>query len=219
MKKIFSSHGLKLAILGATMAAAGVAVAGEGGPHRFQQDRGYHACAPHGHEGFHGRAHGMHHGGKAEHGRHHAGWRNAGIVVPGYGVVSRDFLDGMGLNAEQLKLVEEARSAAKEFRESRRERMKAAHGTLGERFKAETINPEQALKEADERREQAQAERRKIDEKWLAVWKSLDAGQQARVGDHLKQRAQEAQKRAEKFRELRQQREGAKADRPAVKSS
>ncbi len=218
MKKILSSQGLKLAIVGAALATAGVAVAGGAGPQRFHHDRGGpQACAQYGNEGFHqGRAHGMHHGGKGGHG-HHAGWRHAGFVVPGYGIVSRDFVDGMGLNADQTKLVEEARSAAREVRENRRDRMKAERAARGERYSAGVLNPEQALKQADEKREQAQAERRKVEEKWLAVWKSLDAGQQARVADHLKQRAEKAQQRAEmaqqraeKQQERRQQGEAAK---------
>ena len=137
----------------------------------------------------------------------------AGMIVPGYGVVSRDFVDGMGLNDDQLKLIEDARQAGKDLRESRRDAVKAERSDRLDRFKADTLNPEQALKQADERRAQAQAERRQIEEKWIAVWNALDADQQTRVATHLKDRAEKAQKRAEKFEERKQKREAAKAQR------
>lgn len=214
MKKFLSSHGLKMAIVGVAIAATGAAVAGERGPQRFHHERGgHHACAPHGGPGFHhgGVPGAYHHGGKGGHGYHHGVERKAGLIVPGYGAVSRDFVDGMGLNPEQLKLVEEARTAGEALREDRRERMKAERAARTERFAAGTVDPEQALKQADERRAQAQAERRKVEEKWIAVWKSLDSAQQARVAEHLKQRAERAQQRAQKLQELRQMREAGKA--------
>jgi len=215
MKKTIASAGIKLAILGTALAASGAAFAADPGGSQRQADRpGHHACHS-GHHGFHGfqqgHPHLFHQRGKAMHG--HAHMRRAGLIVPGYGVVSRDFVEGMGLNESQLKLLEDARKASTDLRENHRDRMKAQRGERRERL-GSAIDPEQALKQADERREQMRAERRQLDEKWVAVWKSLDSAQQARVAEHLKQRAEKAQaradKRAEKFQEHRQQREAAK---------
>lgn len=214
MKKIISAPGIKLAILGAALAASGAAYAAEhGGSQRFHDRAGHHAFHPHhGQHGFH-KAHGFHHGVKGMQSQRHAQWHRAGLIVPGYGVVSRDFIDGMGLNDDQLKLIEDARQAAKDLRENRKERIKAAREARADRFDTDTLDPEQALKQADERRAQWQAERRQIDEKWIAVWKSFDADQQARVTSHLKERAEKAQKRAEKLEERKKQREAARSER------
>lgn len=212
MQKKLSSRGIKLAILGAALAVSGAALAVESaGPQRFHDRAGHHAVhyAGHGaHQGHDARHHGkrMHHHG-------HAHMQRAGLVVPGYGLVSRDFVDGMGLNQDQLKLIEDARKAAKDQRENRRELMKGERGAQLERYKNGTLDPEQALKNRAEQRQKAQAERDAVDQKWVAVWKSLDAGQQERVATHLKQRAEKAAERAKKFEERKQQREAARAER------
>lgn len=220
MKKTNAAQGIKLALLGTALAVSGAAYAADAGTAPRQHDRaGHHAFHhQHGGHGFH-KAHGFHHGAKGMHGQRHGQFPRAGLIVPGYGVVSRDFVDGMGLNDDQLKLIEDARTAAKEIRENRKAGVKAAREARAERFKAETLDPEQALKQADERHTQMRAERRQIDEKWIAVWKSLDADQQARVASHLKDRAEKAQQRAEKREELKKQRDTARADRAGAKSA
>lgn len=215
MKKALFSTGFKLAILGAALSASAVAFAAPGAaaqPHAGRM--GHHACH-HGHHDVHsGHPHAFMQHGKGMYKARHAEMRRVGLVVPGYGVVSRDFVDGMGLTDDQLKLIDDARKAAADLRKQHKERMVASRGDRLERFK-NSIDPEQALKQAEERRAQRQAERGQIDAKWLAVWKSLDSAQQARVADHLKQRAEKAQQRAEKraarLEERRQKREEAKA--------
>src|SRR5690606_40990663 len=110
-------------------------------------------------------------------------------------------------------LVDEARQAAKDLRENRKERLKSMRESRMELFKSDTLTPEDALKRADEQRNQWQAERRKIDEKWLAVWNALDADQQTRIATHLKDKAEKAQQRAEKREERWNQRENARSER------
>ena len=211
MKKTISAHGIKLALMGAALAASGAAFAVDANASERAQGQGHHA-----HHHGHFKSHAYHHGGKGMNQQRHA--QRAGLVVPGYGVVSRDFVDGMGLNDEQLKLIEEARKAAGELREARKDRIKDARESRAEKFKADTLDPEQALKQADETRAQWQGERRKIDEKWLAVWNSLDADQQVRVSAHLKDKAERAQKRAEQREERRGQREKARGEARAQAS-
>lgn len=217
MNKNRSSRGFKLAIVAAALAASATVFAGDAGPqrsfHGHPASQG-EACPGH----FHENAHRGHRGMQGGHGHHHARMQDAGLIVPGYGVVSRDFVDGMGLNPDQLKRVEDARKAAKAWRDGVRERIKAERGARSERFSAGTaLDPEQALKQADERRAKAQAERRQVDEKWVAVWKSLDASQQARIAEHLKQRAEKAQTRAEQRAEARKPNDAAKVERGSGK--
>lgn len=194
MKKIVSSRGFKLAALGAALAVSGAAIAVEAGAPQRTQEGAYRVVQDAGQYGHHR----FHHAGphaSSQHGkgmyRHgHSRMDRAGLVVPGYGAVSQDFIDGMGLDETQLKRIEEARQAAKDLREKRREHMKAMRDAKVDRFKDGAFDPEQALKERIEQRENAVAERTEVDRKWLAAWQSLDAGQQARVADHLKQRAE-----------------------------
>lgn len=209
---------LKLAIVGAALAVSGVAMAaGAGGPERFH-DRAGHPHH-HGQYGFHTQqGHEFQRCDKGMRGHRHAHMQRAGLIVPGYGVVSRDFVDGMGLNEEQQKLLDEARTAAKELRENRREHTKAQREARFNLFKADTLNPQQALKQREEYRDKLHAERREVEQKWLAVWNSLDAGQQARVADHLKQRAEKAQERIKRMEEHKAQRDAAKSERAAVNS-
>lgn len=217
MKKAITSQAFKVALLGAAMVVSAGTAAAQGPGHPRLQDRaGHHAShhTSHGQPGFHKAGHhGMGHHGKSLRGHGHAQMQRAGLVVPGYGAVSRDFVDGMGLSGEQLKLIEEARTAGKALRDTHRDRLKAQRDARGERFSAGALEPEQALKQADERREAMLAERRQVDQKWLAVWKSLDTGQQARVADHLKQKAEKAQKRAERFEARKKERVAAKVQR------
>lgn len=218
MKKAISVTGIKLAILGTALTATAAAFAAEPNTHRPFHDRAGHHTAHHGCHGAH-KAHGFHHGGKGVHAKR-AHFRQAGLIVPGYGMVSRDFVDGMGLSAEQQKLIEEARKASRDLRETRKKELKSHRQARAERFQADTLDPAQALKQADQRRSEWQAQRRQIDQKWLAVWNSLDTSQQARISSHLKDRAEKAQKRAEKFEERKKQREAARAqqrrDKPAA---
>jgi len=204
MKKTNSSRGFKIALLGAALAVSSAAMSVHAAsPERFQDRAGHHMSHEHGH-----KAHARHHGHKHMHGERL--YQRAGLVVPGYGVVSQDFVDGMGLNDEQLKLIEDARKAARELREDRKERFKAEREGRVDRYKS-ALNPAEALKQAEERREQAKAERRKVDEKWLAVWNSLDTAQQERIGEFLKKRAEKSQERAQKFEERKKDREAARA--------
>lgn len=195
MKK--SIPALKLAIIGAALATSTAAFAHDTGAAHRGSDRAFHHACHHGHHAHHkGHNHQFHKHGHGMAGHRHA-MRDVGLSVPGYGVISRDFVQGMGLKEDQLKLIEDARNAAKELRSAQREQFKTLRSKPLERFSSE-VDPERALKEADERRAQLQAQRRELDNKWVAVWKSLDGDQQARVADHLKERAEKAQQRAEK---------------------
>lgn len=213
MKNTLSAHGIKLAILGAALATSAAAFAHEPGSGQRATDRsGHHACHFGHHDAHKAQHHGLHQHGKSRAAHGHARMHNIGMIVPGYGVVSRDFVQGMGLKDDQLKLIEEARKAGKALREGQREQFKAQRNKGVERFAA-GIDPEQALKQAEERRTQMQNQRRELDQKWVAVWNALDSDQQARVGSYLQQRAEKAQARAEKRAEKQQERR----DRQAAK--
>jgi Spy/CpxP family protein refolding chaperone len=133
-----------------------------------------------------GKKFGRHHG---KHARGHMG--NAALFIPGYGPVSSAVVDSLSLTDSQAKLVQAARDAQKAGMESRRDTMKSMKTARIAQVKAGKIDPEAALKQAQEARTKAYEERSKLDENWLAVWDALDASQQEKVSTYLTERAEQ----------------------------
>ncbi|MBB5214064.1 hypothetical protein [Parapusillimonas granuli] len=154
---------------------------------------------------------GRHHGPRHMKHRHD----DAGLWVPGYGPVSQRFVDTLSLTEQQSKLLEEARAAQKQLRGERGDGMRAMFKEKREQVQQGKIDPREALKQADARHEQMRAERRQIDEKWLAVWESLDKTQQDKVVARMNERAE---KLARRFEE-RQDRKARSEGKPAEKAS
>ncbi|MCC2595473.1 hypothetical protein LKR43_03875 [Pusillimonas sp. MFBS29] len=201
MKKTIA-HSAKLATLTAALALCGTAFAATGSAAstspgasaevattsveqstKQMSKKGHHR---HGHRHGHGRMH------------------DAAMWVPGYGPLDKEFVDTLSLNDDQLKLVEAARAEQKAGRAERRDAMKAAHKEKLEQLKSGKLDPQAALKQKDEGRQKLMDERRKVDEKWLAVWKGLDDSQQQKVATHFNERA-------EKFAKRMQERKDRKA--------
>lgn len=226
MKEKTSSKGFKLALVATALAVSGAVFAAQSeAPQRFH-DRGHHGAHHYGHHGDHGHfgnkghhgfGHGSHDGRNGTYG-HRGDARAAGLIVPGYGVVSQDFIDGMGLSADQLKRVQEARDASEALRERHHANRKDMREARKERYNS-PFNPEQAMKQADERREKRMAEHREVEEKWLAVWKSLEPGQQEKIATHMKDRAEKAEQRAQQREERRAKREANRSEAPSSKSN
>ena len=168
--------------------------------------------AQHGMRGHH------RHGGKHfMHGKHRADFA---MLVPGYGPLNKTFVDGLGLNEDQTKLLSDARQAQQEARKARREAFKAQHGKKLEQVKSGKIDPEAAMKAAQDGHEKLADSRADVQKKWLAVWDSLDAGQQAKVAVHLQERAEKFAQHVEKRKERRANRQAGQerpsADAPSV---
>jgi hypothetical protein len=158
----------------------------------------------------------VHKGGERHHKRmgHHV--RNAAMWVPGYGPLTHEFVDSLALTESQTKLVEEAKSEQKAQRAEKRAAMKEGHKARTEQIKAGRIDPRSSLKQAEEAQQKAQAQRREVNDKWLAVWDALDAGQQAKVTAHLSERAEKFAKHAEKRKELKGRKELKDGQAPAA---
>ncbi|WP_442597821.1 hypothetical protein ACSBPU_10245 [Parapusillimonas sp. JC17] len=161
---------------------------GQRGERRFHKDGHHHKHMKHGHA-------------------------DAGLWVPGYGPVSKRFVDTLSLTEQQSKVLDDARSAQKQLRADRGDGMKAAFKEKREQVKQGKIDPRAALKQADAKHEQLRAERRQIDEKWLAVWESLDQSQQDKVVAHMNERAEKLAKRMEE----RKDRKARSTEKPAEK--
>lgn len=180
-----------LAVCGASYAAAGSAPAATGAAAAQESS----TAAPSAHMGKAGKHH------KSMH-RHQ---RDAAMWVPGYGPLGKDFVQSLTLNDKQTAALEAAQAGQKQARAERRAAFKSAMKARAEQAKAGKIDPRAALKQTEQGQERAQAERRGIDEKWLAVWDALDASQQQKVAAHFSERAEKFAKRAEKRKQHREQ--------------
>src|SRR5690606_22633101 len=121
------------------------------------------------------------HGHRHGHGRMH----DAAMWVPGYGPLNKDFVDTLALNEEQLQLVGTAKAEQKAGRSERRNAMRTAHTAKLEQLKSGKLDPQAALRQKDDGQKKALDERRKVDEKWLAVWEGLDDAQQQKITTHF----------------------------------
>ncbi|HWL28804.1 MAG TPA: hypothetical protein VNQ97_07830 [Burkholderiaceae bacterium] len=145
---------------------------------------------------------------------HHV--RNAAMWVPGYGPLTREFVDSLALTDSQAKLVEEAKADQKAQREERRTAMKHARVARLEQVKTGKIDPRATLKQVDEAQQKAQAKRREMNDNWLAVWDALDSAQQAKVATHLNERAEKLAKRVEQRKQLKDKARHDGKSAPAV---
>jgi len=144
----------------------------------------------------------------------HKRMRDVGMWVPGYGPLDKPFVASLSLTDAQNKLIDDARAAQDEARKSRREGMKDGYKARMDQVKAGKIDPKAALAKRDSAQEQAQAQRAKLDEKWLAAWDALDDTQQDKVAQYFAERAEKFAKRAELRKQHRAERKAGDAKTP-----
>lgn len=206
MQRSISSVSVKLATLTAALALCGAAYAATGTPATAPAttQQASTAVAPDTSAKKHG-----HHYKSGEHRkgmRHHT--RDAAMWVPGYGPVNAKFVESLALTDTQSELLKGAQAEQKANHSARRDAMKSARTNKLQQIQGGKIDPHTALKQAQDARQQAQAERSKLDGKWLAVWDALDAGQQQKITANLNERAEKFAKRMEE-RQQRHDKQGA----------
>lgn len=152
--------------------------------------------------------HHKHHQRMGHHGGHHQLHR-AAMLVPGYGPLGEKSVEALKLNDDQNKLLQEARDAQKAEREQRFQAMKEKRDARLETIKAGKLDPRAALKDSDKAREEASERHEEIAEKWLALWDSLDDGQQKLVAEQFAQRAEKRAERMKQHAERRAQQDKA----------
>lgn len=209
MQRTISSVSVKLATLTAALALCGAAYAATDAsataPVAAAQAASS-AVAPNGAGNMHG-----HHAKSGEHrqGMRHP-MRDAAMWVPGYGPLNTKLVESLALTDTQSQLLKDAQAEQKASRSARRDTMQSARTDRLQQIKAGKIDPHAALKQAEEARQQAQAERSKLDAKWLAVWDALDAGQQQKITANLNERAEKFAKRAEERKQRHNKQDTAK---------
>ncbi|NYT57632.1 hypothetical protein H0A65_01695 [Alcaligenaceae bacterium] len=209
MKKTIA-HTAKLATLTAALALCGSAFAATGtaaSPSSGDAVQAATASAEHSTKQMSKKGHHRH---GHRHGHGHGRMHDAAMWVPGYGPLNKEFVDTLALNEDQLKLVETAKAEQKAGRGERREAMKTAHKAKLEQLKSGKLDPQATLKQKDASQQKFMDERRKVDEKWLAVWEGLDDAQQQKVASHFNERAEKFAKRAEERKERKAQSQAEK---------
>jgi hypothetical protein len=206
---------MKLAALGAAVALSSVAFAtnnSAAGSSAAPADNSATATAP----AAQAKSSDLRKGGKWSRGHHHV--RDTALWVPGFGPLKSSVVESLALNDNQKQLLDQARAEQKSLREGRRGAMKDMRTARAEQLKSGKIDPHAAVKAVEDARQSALASRRNIDEKWLAVWDSLDAGQQQKVVASLNDRAEKFAQKSEQ-RKARHAEKAAKGAAPAKAAS
>ncbi|HEY9460920.1 MAG TPA: hypothetical protein VIR04_08975 [Paralcaligenes sp.] len=138
-----------------------------------------------------GRSKGHSH--KAMRGHHQRG----AMWVPGYGPLDAAFVQSLALNDTQNALLKDAQTTQKSLRQTRHEAMRDVRKARLEQLKSGKIDPHAAIKETSDRGQAMVNARREINQKWLAVWDSLDATQQQKIASFLDKRAERRAARAQ----------------------
>jgi|GEM_PF-3443464 len=198
MHKANTSLAIKLAAIAAAISVSGVALAQPtttaeaAGPVAEQSSSQSPDAKRHSH-GFH-KHHGQMH-------RHHH--QKAAMLVPGYGALNEKGVEALKLNADQVKLLEDAREAHKSqrknnfasFKEQRTERLQA--------LKDGKLDPKSAFEQSQEKRKVMLEQQDKIAGKWLALWDSLHDGQRKLVAQQFVDKAEKRAERMKKHAERR----------------
>ncbi len=122
--------------------------------------------------------------------RHHREKEGVSLWVPGYGPVKHKLVRSLNLNESQMKLMSDAQAAQATLMQSRRDAMKTAWQQRKEQLDAGKIDPHAALQAADGMWQKSMSTgRQEVNQKWLAVWDSLDSTQQQKIAAYLKKRA------------------------------
>lgn len=120
--------------------------------------------------------------------RHHRQFKamRDGIVIPGIGPLPKRVVDELQLNEAQQKQLEAARAGQRELGNAMREAGKAQRAAVDKQLEGGKLDPRALLAEREAGKGAFQAGMQAQRDRWLALWDSLDAGQQAKVAEHIK---------------------------------
>lgn len=141
-------------------------------------------------------------------GHHHKRFRSghAAMLIPGYGPIPKDVVESLSLNADQVALLDDAKSFMKELRQEKREQFHKAKENRASGSERAALDPHAALQRQQERHEAMLQTRTKGTEKWLELWDALDDGQQQTLSEYVADRAEKRAQRRAKYEEKRTER-------------
>jgi len=122
----------------------------------------------------------------SDHGRRHA--QRAAMWVPGYGPLGEAAVKVLALNDKQSKLLSDAQAAQAQIRDARVEMMKAERKSRLEQLQSGKVDPRGELKQSEEALKKSLEQRQAVEEKWLALWDSLDPAQKEKAATLLAER-------------------------------
>lgn len=134
--------------------------------------------------------------------RHHQGQRRQGhhdmhaaLVVPAYGGVSQQFLDGLSLTEAQKVLLAQAQQASQSMWSEHRAEMQTQRDARKTQLAQGKIDPRAQLEARQAQHAkmlQAQAD---MNARWLAVWDALDNAQREKIASYLAGRSDSTSRR------------------------
>lgn len=165
-----------------------------------------------GHRYHHGdKFRGGHHHHHMKGGKHHRGFKgDIGLLVPGYGPVSQDFVDTLELTDDQKAKIADVKAGIKQKMQERRDSKEHPFAAVAEerakQLADKKLDPEAMLKERENIKESMQDRREEFTEEWLSVWNDLNDEQQTKVAGYFQEQDVKRAERAEKMKEKKQER-------------
>ena len=136
-------------------------------------------------DGYRGHKHDGKYHGKRHDQRHEA---RAALVVPGYGGVSKEFIDTLALTDSQKALLEQAQQARQSLWKGQKAQMKSQRDARKAELSSGKIDPRAAIEARQARRAAMMQTQSDMTTKWLAVWDALDDTQRGKLAEHLAER-------------------------------
>lgn len=128
----------------------------------------------------------------------HQAHRDAAMWVPGLGPVSKATVDLLALNEQQAALVKAAQDEQSALRSARRDAMKQVRAERARQLESGQFDPRAAIDAMGKNHEKMRADQAKVQEKWLAVWDSLNDQQRQKLSDTARERAEKHSRHMQK---------------------
>ncbi len=124
--------------------------------------------------------------GKPGHHRGQAHRMRDGILIPGLGPIPKQLVEQLQLTSAQQKQLDETRASQREAGKAMHQARQQGRAALKAQLDAGKLDPRALLAQRETERERFEAGRKASQDRWLAVWDSLDASQQAKVAEFVK---------------------------------
>jgi len=134
---------------------------------------------------------------------------DAAMILPGYGPIPKDVVESLSLNVKQTELLKDAQAFMEQNHRTKLGQQGKAGASRRSLKLTGPVDPHAAVKAQNERIAAMQEARAQHTQKWLAVWDSLEPGQQQKLSDHV---VKQAEMRAEQRDQRRAERQSRQPD-------
>lgn len=116
---------------------------------------------------------------------------DAAMMLPGYGPIPQEVVESLSLDSRQAELLKDAKAFMDQSHSAKRERYGKSGISPRSMKLTEPVDPHAAVKAQEERFAAMQQTRAQSTQKWLAVWDSLESGQQQTLSEYVVKQANE----------------------------